>query len=245
MINRIKAANKLPYIIIIMMTLLLAQIAPYNTHQIGGFLARLAYWGSIIIVSWLSLIVVDKPLKALFKWPYFIIGSISTLLMTIPLTAYIILINVTIVGDNFYIDGILSFWLQIVITSQCVFLLIYFTVHNVVKLYGGSEEMAKSSPLFLKKIAGELLYIKSEDHYLRIVTTAENKLILYKLKDAMHQLEASHIDGMMIHRSHWVAKSAIKSHKKDGRKNLLVLSNDDVLPVSATFFKNLKGQDYV
>ena len=100
-------------------------------------------------------------------------------------------------------------------------------------------------PHFLANISGDLLYITSEDHYISIHTSSENKLILYKLNDAIKQLKMSDIEGMSIHRSHWVAKSAIKAHVKNGRKNALELINGDQLPISATYLKPLKQAEYI
>nr|WP_324258900.1 LytTR family DNA-binding domain-containing protein [Cellvibrio fontiphilus] len=90
-------------------------------------------------------------------------------------------------------------------------------------------------------IQGTLLYIKSELHYLLIVTDKGKELILYNLSDAMSELSPR--QGIQCHRSFWVAKNAIRSIKKEGRQGLLKLINDDEIPVSRTRFNEVK--DYV
>lgn len=246
-LNKFKKFNSFPYIIMAMVALILAQIAPYNSDTIENFALRAAYWGSIILVSRSAWEIIEAYLISKLKWRYFFVGSLSNVLMTIPLFLHIVTINIFIYDNQSTGVGLFYFWLQLLITCQSVYLLIYVIVVQVIKkdVNNVGDSTPINTPHFLKNIGGDLLYIKSEDHYLRIQTTAENKLILYKISDAIKQLEASNIEGMSVHRSHWVAKSAIKNHTKDGRKNLLTLINEDQLPISATYLKNLKSEGYI
>ncbi len=77
---------------------------------------------------------------------------------------------------------------------------------------------------------GDILYLKSELHYLMVVTTAGQSLILFNLKDAI--AICSSLDGFQPHRSYWVKKSAIRAFRKAGRAGVLVLSNGSEIPVS-------------
>lgn len=77
---------------------------------------------------------------------------------------------------------------------------------------------------------GDILYLKSELHYLLVVTSAGQSLILCNLKDAIKA--CSSLDGLQPHRSYWVKKSAIREFRKDGRAGVLVLSNGTEIPVS-------------
>lgn len=244
-IQKLKSLNSFPYILIAIISFILAQIAPYNTDEIGNLFYRFAYWGALCLISWVSFVNLEKFFVPRLTWPFLFIGSLCGILMTIPLVAAIIVINILFMGNSFEWRHIGELWLQIFFISQCIYILVYIIISQIIKGQKTAEETANPSPHFLKNINGDLLYIKSEDHYLRIQTTTENKLILYKISDAIKQLDESHIEGMIIHRSHWVAKSSIKSHIKDGRKNLLKLINDEQLPVSATYLKNLKSEGYI
>lgn len=77
---------------------------------------------------------------------------------------------------------------------------------------------------------GDILYLKSELHYLMVVTTAGQSLILFNLKDAIAICNS--LDGFQPHRSYWVKKSAIRAFRKAGRAGVLVLSNGSEIPVS-------------
>ncbi|RVT46035.1 LytTR family transcriptional regulator [Rheinheimera sediminis] len=77
---------------------------------------------------------------------------------------------------------------------------------------------------------GQLLYLKSELHYLSVVTTQGKSLILLNLRDAIAACQQ--LEGLQPHRSYWVSKAAIRALKKDGREGVLVLLNNAEIPVS-------------
>lgn len=84
--------------------------------------------------------------------------------------------------------------------------------------------------LLPKAKQGELLYLKSELHYLLVVTSAGQTLILANLKDAI--VLCAHIEGIQPHRSYWVSKTAIKTLRKAGREGVLILHNGLEIPIS-------------
>jgi len=88
------------------------------------------------------------------------------------------------------------------------------------------------------KISGELLCLNTEDHYLRIHTTAGDSLILFRLKDAIAELVGA--NGMQVHRSYWVSRGAVERFKKEGREMALILSNGMQVPVSGSFLSSVR-----
>ncbi|MBU9699672.1 LytTR family transcriptional regulator [Rhodobacteraceae bacterium HSP-20] len=70
----------------------------------------------------------------------------------------------------------------------------------------------------------DLLYIRSEDHYLRIVTSRRRMLTRGRLSDAIAQLDIR--QGIQINRSTWVSFNAIQSTEDDGRGVLSVILSD-------------------
>lgn len=94
----------------------------------------------------------------------------------------------------------------------------------------------KPEPAFLSltdlSTAQEILYIKSELHYLSVVTAERKQLILCSLKEAIPQLEEVGVDGVQCHRGYWVAHSAIDTAHRSGRQAVFVLSNGDQIPIS-------------
>lgn len=82
-------------------------------------------------------------------------------------------------------------------------------------------------------IGTDILALRSEEHYLRVYTSQGDALVLFRLADAIRDL--AHLDGMQVHRSYWVRRSAIDRVEKSGRTYQLTLSNAQQVPVSRTF----------
>ena len=80
------------------------------------------------------------------------------------------------------------------------------------------------------EIQGRLILLKSELHYLRVVTENGSSLILYNLADAIAQLPAD--SGLSVHRSYWIAFDAVGSLTRRGRQGLLRLCDGSEVPVS-------------
>lgn len=79
---------------------------------------------------------------------------------------------------------------------------------------------------------GELLYLKSELHYLLVVTSQGRSLILCNLKDAIAELPAN--SGFSPHRSYWVSTAAVQKLSRQGRQGQLLLHDGSKIPVSRT-----------
>ena len=78
---------------------------------------------------------------------------------------------------------------------------------------------------------GTLIRLEVQDHYVLVVTTRGEELVLMRLADAMAEAGA----GQQIHRSHWVSDTGVEAISRQGGKNpkLLVQTVDGKqLPVS-------------
>lgn len=84
---------------------------------------------------------------------------------------------------------------------------------------------------------GEILWVEAQEHYVRITTEHENRMVLARFSDIVREL--SQIDGLQVHRSHWVASSAIVKEQKNGQNLTLTLSTGDSVPVSRSFKSKL------
>ncbi len=77
---------------------------------------------------------------------------------------------------------------------------------------------------------GALLALSVEDHYVRIHTTRGSHLVLMRLSDAIR--EVGTVPGLRVHRSHWVARAAVTSARRDGDRAILTLRDGREVPVS-------------
>ena len=69
-----------------------------------------------------------------------------------------------------------------------------------------------------------------EDHYVRAHTDLGSDLILTPLKAAVAEL--ADVEGLQVHRSWWVARSAVAAPVIEGRSYSLRLTNGLEVPVS-------------
>ncbi len=86
-------------------------------------------------------------------------------------------------------------------------------------------------------LAGEVIWVEAQEHYVRITTTQENRLILARFSDILRELSTT--KGMQVHRSHWVSEKAVISRQKSGQSLNLVLTTGDKVPVSRSFRKQI------
>ena len=94
------------------------------------------------------------------------------------------------------------------------------------------------------KLGRDLLALEMEDHYVRVHTAEGSDLILMRLRDAITELAG--LDGLQVHRSHWVAASAVTGveRKPDG-KLILVLRNGLRVPVSRSYAADVRAAGWV
>ena len=78
-----------------------------------------------------------------------------------------------------------------------------------------------------------VLALKAEDHYVRVFSDRGEKLLLMRISDAIAALNG--VEGARVHRSYWVAKSAVERAETQGRNMTVYLKNGVQVPVSQTY----------
>jgi hypothetical protein len=76
----------------------------------------------------------------------------------------------------------------------------------------------------------KILFVTSEEHYLRIVSTDRTRHLRGRIADVEAQMPAS--VGFRVHRSHWVARQAVRSTERDEAGVRLILSCGARIPVA-------------
>lgn len=82
-----------------------------------------------------------------------------------------------------------------------------------------------------RSLGRDIVGLSAELHYTRVYTTAGDALILFPFGEAVRDLQ-DQIDGVQIHRSHWVARKHVQSVDPRGQGAICNLSGDLSLPVS-------------
>ncbi len=93
-----------------------------------------------------------------------------------------------------------------------------------------------------RRILGpETLYVRSQDHYLEIVTDAGRRFVRGRLIDLLQQGEEW---GFSPHRSWWVANRAVEAYQKAGRDGRLALRDGTIVPVSRARLGDLRSRGW-
>lgn len=77
------------------------------------------------------------------------------------------------------------------------------------------------------------------DHYVEVTTQKGSALVLLRLADAI--AETRGIDGLQIHRSHWVARDAVKALKRVEGRPMIETTSGALLPVSRSFLAPVRA----
>jgi hypothetical protein len=83
---------------------------------------------------------------------------------------------------------------------------------------------------FSPALRAEALCLQMEDHYVRVHTPHRSELVLMPMRDAVAQI--GEVEGLQVHRSWWVRRSAVQTVEADGRAVVLRLSNGLRAPVA-------------
>ena len=92
------------------------------------------------------------------------------------------------------------------------------------------------------RLGRDLLHLHMQDHYVEAHTGKGSTLVLMRFRDALREVDG--IDGMQVHRSHWVAATAVVRMVRRGGRVFLKLTNGAEVPVSRTFAPALKDKGW-
>ncbi len=224
--------------------LFLAFLGPFNATPGFPFWATAFYWIGLIFVGSLTAEGARALLSA--KWP------------DLPLAPYLLFISLAAAAAaTLGVMAIETLFIQREMPAR--YLPTLFGIVWVISLaMTGVGYMAERSILgpppeapegagpvetFLSRLPlkyrqAELHAVSSEDHYLRVLTSLGEELILMRLADAVRELEGS---GLQVHRSWWVATAAVREVKRTGGKLSLVLPSGKEAPVSRTYAAGAKA----
>ena len=88
------------------------------------------------------------------------------------------------------------------------------------------------------RLGTDLVFVKSEDHYLEVHTTVGSSLIKMRFSDAVAELGDR---GMQVHRSYWVATNHVVRTARNGKRTMLRLTGDQEVPVSVTHLRTVRA----
>ena len=251
--------------------LILALMAPYQTATIFNAPQRYAFWIWSSVVGALLLAACDGVTVALKREHglprlFWIAAGIVTAAVPITLIVYA---SAPAINDG---TQLLPFWslfpsvLILCVPLQVVLILLDAKLTPAASQRQLSASPAPSSdqapdpllspptgqapaqrsPLFEKlpaRLGRDVLCMRTEDHYLRVYTAKGEALILMSLSDAEACLNPA--QGRRVHRSWWVARTAVKTTTADDKSLRLILTNGLSVPVSRSRTITLREQGWL
>jgi DNA-binding LytR/AlgR family response regulator len=228
---------------LLLATIVLGVSGPFGTFQSFNLGQRFAYWGVMVVAAYITgqgagtFFIELLRERVSSKWPRVILGG---LLAGLPVAAVVLVVN-AVAYQRFVAAEALQSWLYV----EIIVLVVTLALSAIKEAMAGAAVAAAPAtgpaevpitvpPPILERVPlpqrGTLLALSVEDHYVDIVTERGKTLVLMRLADAIR--ETGDVSGLQIHRSHWVATSAVvKAHRSEG-KVTLELSNGMRLPVS-------------
>lgn len=236
------------------LSIVLAVIGPFGTYSNMGLGARLAFFSSVGVVTWLLVVLLAAwfgQLEPIDRWPVYARMTLVGLLAAVPSTATVILVHSwltwpipwrafpSIYPDNAFLTVVIAVLIGLFIEQR---------LHARADAERARvAELPQAGPDFFRRIppalGRDLLALEMEDHYLRIHTAVGSDLILLRLRDAMAELGPKH--GRQVHRSWWVADGAVTTSERNGARVLLVLRNGLKVPVSKSFREPAKEMGWL
>ncbi|MEO1034005.1 MAG: LytTR family DNA-binding domain-containing protein [Pseudomonadota bacterium] len=89
----------------------------------------------------------------------------------------------------------------------------------------------------------DVLALQADEHYVRIYSRDGAELVHYRFSDAIAEMSPEL--GLQVHRSWWVAASAVRSAQRGSRRWQLELETDVSVPVSDSFIANVRERGWL
>ncbi len=233
---------------------ILGLLGPFGTFQALAWPARITYWLSIVLVNW---VLCDLAVRRLDAWisdkapaRSLMVPLAGSLLAAIPATGV-----VHTAGSIAGLPGesIIGLFWKVFLVCAVLSVVFYLNASEAPDPAGGGvspapdETESGDSPttgnLFFQRlgdpIAGELLCLQMQDHYLVVHTSGGQQLLLCRMEDAARELGAL---GQRVHRSWWVAHAAVERvNRSNGRLSILLTDGREV-PVGRTYQRSISWQ---
>lgn len=87
-------------------------------------------------------------------------------------------------------------------------------------------------------LQGSVLRVEAQEHYVRLITALETRMVLYRFNDIVSELSAN--EGMQVHRSHWVAFEAMERLLREHGRMWLELTDGTKVPVSRKYTDDVR-----
>lgn len=248
---------------------LLVFLGPFGTWASLTIFDRLVFWATTVGANWLVAHVVFRVTIQSFAarnrspWIALVLAALATAL---PGTGTVWLVVAIYLGyQPSDMLGIIDLYAKVFVLHFVIGSLVYQLIEKSVRSREVAREANALEPSPLGERTGdepapapeanlltrlpahsraELLHLRMQDHYVEVHTAAGSELLLLRFRDALREVEQ--VNGLQVHRSHWVARNAIAGiERRRGGRIILRLVNGNRVPVSRSFAPALKAHGWI
>ena len=215
------------------------------------FATRLIYWIFVMETGATLGAIVSTTIHRWGRMRHrvFAEGALITVLISIPLTAMLMVTNHVFFPGALDLTDAPMVFLIVLMVSAIMTALNYATAPRHVVIVNEAPAAVKpDAPRLLARLplrfqAATIHALEAEDHYLRVHTDQGSELILMRLTDAITELDG--VVGARTHRSWWAARAAVDDVERgEARATLKMTSGVDV-PVSRTYLPTLRAEGWL
>ncbi|MBI1415756.1 MAG: hypothetical protein GC146_00905 [Limimaricola sp.] len=216
------------------MSLVMTALGPFGSYHEVPTVPRAAFWFGIDAVAIILGLVVRRATQGLMagrsEWVREGVSIvIFTLLFSLGLDTLIAVIghHATPIPPLAEIVA-LVFVITLAVTAA----------YRIVGEHLRSGRKAPERPRFYGRLAvgpqSALLRLAVDDHYVEAhFADGTSQRVLMRFSDAIAEMEG--VEGFSTHRSHWVAREAVRGAARHKGRDVLVLIDGSEVPVSRTF----------
>jgi len=213
--------------------IILGLIGPFSTFDYFQPLPRVLYWIGMVFVGYgagsfggsFTVNLILQKWKSPNVWVLILTSGLGS---GILVTVAVYVVNSAVLGD-WDIDGFSGLMTAV----YCILISICVSALHVLFLREDKPSAPKSIEILTRlqiQNRGPLLYLSMQDHYVNVVTSRGQELLLMRMSDAIK--EANGVEGLKIHRSHWVAIEGIKRAERSNGNHVLEMLDGQKLPIS-------------
>ena len=225
---------------------LLGLMGPFGSFFNGEPAVRIAYWGGSLTCGMLLVGGLARLAGAGARrlgWPDWTMVPPVILVGSVLQGAPLRVVAIALWPQIERAVPPLEWYGQCVAITTPIVLAYYFIRvrrHARVSAREGARPVQPVAPAF---DPGAVLYLRMEDHYVRIRTERGSRLEMGPLARVTAGL--ADVEGLQVHRSWWVARRAIAGVERDGRNLRLRLVDGETAPVSRASVAKLRAAGWL
>lgn len=222
-----------------------SEAGPFGTYETMNLLPRVLFWGAVsgcsIALGYLGfgLAICCGARESRARQ-----ALLGTLFSTVFIVPVVWLLTYVFVSSGHGSDpGIGSLVLYTVSSIAVVAVLRWLLQEVIDRQIPDAPPEPEASPMLWQRLPEmhqrPILRLSASDHVVQVVTDAGVTELRMRFKDAVNEMDG--FNGIHTHRSHWVARNAIRHARRDGGRWVVTLSNGDEIPVSRKYQPELEA----